>query len=362
MLRVDGTDPIPAAALDVPGGFAWWYVDGRDDAGHGLVLIASWALPFFPGDRAARDAGRPLPARARPGVNLALYRAGRAVAYALHDVDPADASWDGERMRLGRSVLTLERRGPRAELHATVDLPVAGSAHRLVGEVRCQGALADDGGADPGEPHDHRWAPVLGAARIRATFTHAGRTVLDLDGSGYHDRNVSGVPLDALGIDVWTWGRQAFGDRLVIHYLTWPKAGRPELLLVVVEPDGRRRVARDVPVRRVGARRTWLGVGWWEEIHTELDGRPLVVRYAPPVDTGPFYLRFQTTATWGDAHATGWAELCVPDRIDLARHRPLVRMCVQREAGPQSLWLPLFSGPVEGRLARLGAWWTGGAR
>jgi hypothetical protein len=200
---------------------------------------------------------------------------------------------------------------------------------------------------------------VLGAARIRATFSHAGRTLLDLDGSGYHDRNVSGTPLDALGIDVWTWGRHAFGDHLVVHYLTWAKDGAPELLLVVVAPDGRRRVVRNVPVERVGPRRTWLGVGWWRELRTELDGRPLVVRHAPPVDSGPFYLRLQTEARWGDARAAGWAELCVPDRIDLPRHRPLVRMCVQREHGPQSWWLPLFSGPSAGRLARLGAWWTG---
>jgi hypothetical protein len=51
--------------------------------------------------------------------------------------------------------------------------------------------------------------------------------------------------------------------------------------------------------------------------------------------------------------ALGWSELCRPDRVDLAPHRPFVKMRVHRAAGPNSIWLPLFTGPRSGRVSRL---------
>ena len=70
------------------------------------------------------------------------------------------------------------------------------------------------------------------------------------------------------------------------------------------------------------------------------------------VDSGPFYMRYLTRARAGDGEATGVAELIRPDRIDLARHRPFVRMRVQQPSS-NSAWLPLFSGPKQGRIRRL---------
>jgi carotenoid 1,2-hydratase len=40
--------------------------------------------------------------------------------------------------------------------------------------------------------------------------------------------------------------------------------------------------------------------------------------------------------------------------VDLDLHRPFVRMRVHRTEAPSSFWLPLFSGPREGRWRRLG--------
>jgi hypothetical protein len=49
----------------------------------------------------------------------------------------------------------------------------------------------------------------------------------------------------------------------------------------------------------------------------------------------------------------GSAEVIDPSRIDLDRHRPLVRMRVATDLQRNSIWLPLFQGSRHGRVARL---------
>ena len=75
--------PTDGRALDVPGGFLWWYVDLVDDHGDGLVLIASFGLPFLPGLLDAARRGAPLAPRERPALSLALYRGGKTSFYVL---------------------------------------------------------------------------------------------------------------------------------------------------------------------------------------------------------------------------------------------------------------------------------------
>jgi hypothetical protein len=50
---------------------------------------------------------------------------------------------------------------------------------------------------------------------------------------------------------------------------------------------------------------------------------------------------------------SGVGEAIIPDRVDHPLHRPFVRMRVHNLDGPNSMWLPLFSGPGRGRLRRL---------
>ena len=83
---------MTAAALQRPGGFAWWYLDLVDDNGYGLVLIWAWGLPFLPG--LARDArrGQPSLPRERPAISFALYEGGRCTCYLLQEAPAAAAS------------------------------------------------------------------------------------------------------------------------------------------------------------------------------------------------------------------------------------------------------------------------------
>ena len=79
--------------------------------------------------------------------------------------------------------------------------------------------------------------------------------------------------------------------------------------------------------------------------------------FGPPLEASPFYARFPVVGTAAQGQiGRGFAERCVPARIDAAWMRPLVRMCVQ-QPGERSIWLPLFAGPAEGRVARLVRSW-----
>lgn len=356
MLHLDDpTHDLSRALLDAAGGFAWWYADALDEKGTGFVVIGAWGLPFLPGDRAARLAGHAPRTGDRPSLNLAVYEDGQPAAYTLYEVPPDRAAWVGDVRRFGDTTMTLRPDG----MDLSVDLPIPGEAGRWRGEIAVRGpAVLPDGAPPTGDTH--LWTPLLGPARATGHFDLGGGHRVAIDGDAYLDRNGSPLALDAMGIEHWTWGRQILGDELVIHYLTWPSdpLEPPVLVLVTVDREGRRTVHRDARVQLDDRRRTTFGMPWWREVHVQTDQHDLHVTYDLPVDVGPFYLRATTTARMNGHTARGWAELCRPDRIDLTRHRFLVNMAVQREAGPTSLWTPLFVGPRATRCGRLARSWA----
>lgn len=351
----------PRSFLQAPGGFAWWYADALDEHGSGFVCIWAYGLPFLPGYLSGHRAGLRVPGEARPSVNLVLYERGRPISYSLVELPPERATWTDHTWQFGDSVFSHERRGPHLHLHAQLDLPVAGSPHRLRGTFEIVGPGARTSAAGTTDA-DHLWSPLIGPATARARFEHGDRRLLDLTGSGYHDRNGSAAPLDGLGIRHWTWGRQILGDELLIYYLTWPTAPNAEPLLTayLIGPDGFVHTAPFTKVELLRPRLGRFGMPWWARLRAYGLAHPLQIDVGAPADDGPFYLRALTRCTYGPHSATGWTELCRPDRIDRAWHRPLVRMCVQHESSPNSAWLPLFTGPTADRTARLWSWWNGG--
>ena len=83
------------------------------------------------------------------------------------------------------------------------------------------------------------------------------------------------------------------------------------------------------------------------------DGRPVQVEVGSVLDNGPFYQRYLLRGRCGADEGYGVGENVVPDRVDTDLLRPLVRMRVHRAVGPNSMWLPLFSGDSAGRWGRL---------
>lgn len=353
---------LSRSLLDARGGFAWWYVDAVDERGNGAVLIWSYGLPFLPGYASAVRRGRAERAGDRPSLNVALYRGGREAFYLLEELPVAAARWEDDRWQMGRSTFELTRVGAELCMTATLDVDVPGSDERLEGVLEVRGAARRDETASPETHGPHDWSPVIAPARARARLTVGGHSVLELDGRGYHDRNGSSVPLGALGMSHWVWGRASLPGRELVYYVLFPEAGgAPTVLAMIVHEDGRTEHVAGARARLLGRRIARLGMPTWRHVEiTDGDARVcLRVELAELVDDGPFYLRYLTRAQDDrGASGAGIAELCVPARVDLAVHRPLVRMRVRPSGATGSRWLPLFSGPREGRVGRLVRSWV----
>lgn len=346
--------------LDAPGGFAWWYADMVDAHGNGLVLIWSFGLPFLPGYASAARSGSAQRAGDRPSLNLATYKNGELDFYLLQEFEPSEVEWsdDGESWTFGDNKLSSRVQGDRRIMRVELDTDVPGLDGRLDGEIEIVGrARKPFGGETPVEGlPEHDWTPLTVLAHGRAELAFPDGSTWQCEGRAYHDRNGGNVPLHDVGIDHWIWGRAPLEDRELIYYLLWPSPDEdPVALGMEIAADGQTTVHEHLEVTRTAQTRNIGGLRWWRDLELRLDGQPwLDVTHRWVVDSGPFYMRYLTRATAPNGRtATGVGELCEPDRIDLGRHRPLVRMRVHHSQGHNSMWLPLFSGPREGRVSRL---------
>ncbi|MCA9549578.1 MAG: hypothetical protein KC933_06050 [Myxococcales bacterium] len=344
----DPSAPLPSTLLDAPGGFAWWYVDHLDEAGNGLVCIWSFGLPFLPGYLDAARRGAPERPRARPSLNLALYAEGKPTFYLLQAYPEEEATWRGDTWRLGASRFHLEGEDGRRHLRAELDLPLPRGG-RLRGLLALEGPTPVTEQADDPD-HPHLWSPVTGPATLQADL-HIGDEHHRLAGPAYHDRNGGTVPLDRLGIGRWTWGRFVTDGSTRIYYVLWPEAGGPpQAWGVELGAEGQVRRYPNLQVTLQDEVRARYGVRHPRRVTLHQGDAPWIdVRTEAVVDDGPFYLR--TLVRDGDARGIG--EWVVPARVDRAWQRPFVRMRVHQPAGPNSMWLPLFAGPAQGRLRRL---------
>lgn len=382
--------PLDRRTLTTPGGFCWWYGDVVDGDGNGVVVIGAFALPFLE----RRD--RTTVPQQRPSLNVAVYEKGVCTFYGLlelhrphgnglandalqepcawHHADPTAGR--GERWQFGASTLGFDVDSDGIGTFFA-DLDVALPVGTLRGRITVRGPARREGGHDlhtlgtpattDGVAHD--WSPQLGPARGEARLVVDGRAV-DIDGSGYHDRNGALLPLWRQGIDWWLWGRAdvdegAGGRESRVVYALWPEGGGAVCALgVVTGADGSSRVV-DVDID-VGARhRTWLGMGEVRRfVVTTRDGAPFLVgEVAARIDDGPFYLRHLLRAGVAAPPTTtnGFLEVVDVGRIDTPWQRPFVRMRVTpAEAKASSLWHPLFAGPRDGRVGRQLRWLVGG--
>jgi hypothetical protein len=303
--------------------------------------------------------------RERPSLNLAVYREGQEVAYVLQELEAHEASWDGENTwTFGRSVIRRTE-GPQTRLALSLDLPIAGSAERLKASIELAGTAT---AAPPAfEEADHVWTPLLAAAHGTFGVTVGDREIVRGSGRAYHDRNEGDVPFGQIGVDRWEWARAPLHDReRIVYVLQASDGGEPRVIGVDALTDGTLSIVDGLSLRGE-LRRTRYGMPYRPNLGIDRDGEPwLDIRNDARTDDGPFYLRFVTRAVaWDQGKAEsvrGVSEVICPDRIDLARHRSLVRMRVVPCGRRGSMWLPLFSGTHEDRVARLFRWWAPPAR
>ncbi len=344
---------VDEAVLDAPGGFAWWYVDTIDEHGDGAVIIWSWGLPFLPGYLSGVRAGRGDAARDRPSLNVALYRGGRRHFYLLQTYAPGEAELLGDgRFRFGRTRIETSSSGT---VQIDLDCDLFRTSEKLTGRFVVEGPRARLApGLSPSDDRNHRWTPVLGPARARAVLEVGSETVR-IDGPAYHDRNEGTQPFDQLGIDHWSWGRLVTATETSIWYVNHALDGPPMAWGVRLDESGIVHLAAELEPRFERPRSGPFGLRTWDRIRLlDASGSEWIAAdTGPRVDDGPFYARTLSSVRSSGREGPGLGEWIVPHRIDLSVHRPLVRMAVHNASGPNSIWLPLFSGPKAGRLARL---------
>jgi hypothetical protein len=144
----------------------------------------------------------------------------------------------------------------------------------------------------------------------------------------------------------------------VVVYWLEPRDRTGERKTLLFESDGNghleEHVVHDVTF---GGWRIGPFGGWWPRTMA-LDSTlgDLVLEQAPPVDEGPFYRRHLVRGRLDGVEGVGFSEHVRIGQLDRRLHRPFVNMRVHSTHGPNSIWLPLFSGPRAGRLARLFGW------
>jgi hypothetical protein len=231
---------------------------------------------------------------------------------------------------------------------ANLDLALP-DGRRLTGTLAAEGpAVRFDHRPDADPAGGHTWTPLLMAATGRAALTLDGAPFLSLEGRAYHDRNTSRVPLHDLGCDRWIWGRAPTRDGERVWYLLWRADGALTAWGVSVAPSGAAQWTA-LTVTATERRWSWWGLRWPRRLQLTGPGWDAQVSLDTVLDDGPFYLRFRARFREGAEASIGVGELVVPDRIDRACHRPLIRMAVHHTAAPNSRWLPLFAGAWPGR-------------
>lgn len=360
------TRPVPASILLAPGGFAWWYLELLDKSGNGVVLIWSFGLPFLPGYvSAARAECAERPAD-RPSLTVSIYEAGKPTAYVLHEFSSHEVECDGHtRWRFGHTTIRHERDGANVSVFVLLDCPLASNGSAIQGQIRATGVMPNAmGGARADVPFgdSHRWTPLLAPGFGTARITIGANWRRHFAGRAYHDRNASRAPFHSLGIRQWIWGHATLPDRERVAYMLQPEAGDAQCLGVDLLRSGKTERVDGLTPLLPHSSRTLFGMPTWKSIGFERDGEPwMTLRLADRVDNGPFYLRYLAEATAdGNAEAHhGSCEVIVPERVDLARHRPLVKMAVSSSVRRNSIWLPLFQGVRIGRFRRMIRGWLG---
>lgn len=338
--------PFPAALLHSPGAFLWWYAELFDAHGNGIVLIWSFGLPFLPGLASDARRGIRVSPRTRPSVNVAVYRNWALDGYLLREFAQDEATWSSaagqQRWRFGDSVFELEG----GELRACLDLPFLGS-DTVRGEVVIHGLQAHGHGAEQGTAA-HVWAPQVVLAEGSAAL-NIGSARYAIAGRGYVDGNHGDRPLGD-SLDHWSWGRVPRDDHEVVYYLL-TRGTQVESYLVTIA-DGEVRAERAAVQKAM--RRGRFGLSY--PCRLRLDGAEHSIELSTGalLDDGPFYVRYQLRDREGRC---GTAEHCDTRRIDLARHRALVRMRVHSTAA-NSIWLPLFCGARRDRALNLVTHWV----
>ena len=166
------------------------------------------------------------------------------------------------------------------------------------------------------------------------------------------------LPLHDLNIERWWWGRIALPEQEFIWYSLLSDDQSPPInMFITISQKGEVQILEDGYCVCTQMQKSLFGLS--APSHFILDtpwDEQISVEVRSTVDDGPFYQRYIIHAETQQGSGFGIAEQVVPDLVDGEWMRPLVKMRVansSQDSNKNSFWLPLFTGPKDGRWTRL---------
>jgi carotenoid 1,2-hydratase len=292
------------------GSYLWLYADAVVGEVTAVCILLVGSV-FSPRYVASRRRAHPLDHCA---VNLALYRAGRRIAWAFTEYRGLTyASPYG--LAIGSSSLAYRRDDTLVLAIAERTAPWGRPLHaRLELTPACARAAALPLDADG----LHHWEPriVRGSARLEVPALGIEGT-----GPGYHDANHGAVPLgDAL--PGWWWSRVHTPDA---SYVRYGVHGRPSVIEVAAR-DGREPTVVHARAATPPRRRS----AWGLALPTDIGAGGRAVAAERLLESSPFYARQETHAD--GLHALGESADFRRFRSPMIRWMAYFRMRTERAA------------------------------
>jgi hypothetical protein len=350
------------AVKDVQPEFSWWYVDVLDAAGNGCVCIFSQGLPFLPDSIVDRPK--------RFSLNCVLYKGGKECFYLLQEFPESDVVLEHTRTNTGSVEVwrigphRFERRiiecadgedGSNIQCSIELDSSDGSMAHHIQGSIQLSGSLIQRiQGVQTPSIKDHQWTPVTTQCIARVNLITQDDE-FSMEGSAYHDSNISNVPLNRLNIGSWWWTRCSFAHRTWIVYLVTPLDDETDPIYMVASVNtlGRWTSHAVQSIDTIQPKRSIYGLSLPSAWRIELqEGPSITVQVDSWLDDSPFYQRVLVRMSVGSEESNGYLEHVVPPKLDIAWQQPFIRMKTHFQDQQGSFFSPLFTGPATTRWHR----------
>lgn len=301
--------------LEDPGSYEWWYFDAEDEA-RGLSVVFIWFSgfafsPYYLGHYEAWKASlrddHPQPAH-YAGFSFHLYEHGREVVNFIREGRDGmfEAETSGIGVRFEKNVFTYD---PATDCYLlTIDFSFPAKQMKVSGSFVFRPQHRFDYRFD----HDtsdrpaarNQWVLSVPKAGVEGrlsieTSSSGKRRHLDFHGKGYHDHNLGAAPVYE-SIDRWYWGRAFSGRYDLVYYVMFLRDGNATPLAVMMLHDqerGTRKIYDRIDVSESRFRKGLFAPSHGEILRLQADTVTVEVRHRTALDSGPFYLRYQSSLT-----------------------------------------------------------------
>ncbi len=334
--------------LDIPkhkptsGSYDWWYFDGNDTRGeYQFVVIFYEGCPFsskyirqqelYPEHISAKP-------ESHPAISISIYRHGKPIYYSMSEYAPSEAVFSRDKIsiRIGMHSLEGYTEGDQLLYVLRLDevLPCGDRISAILRYISPKANTqlwADETAVKAG---NHIWNLVQPLAQVKAVISISNGSrpekPIIFDGLGYHDHNIGQVPMKNDFID-WYWGRVHFNDFTLVYYVMNTQSGK-EYKAWLISLDNQTIINKSTNIIIDGASTNVFSLSSHRRIKIYFGEELITLQCYHTFDSGPFYMRFKSEASYTNANGTvieecyGISEYIRPKRIHYRVFWPLVHM------------------------------------